>query len=61
MKDDPAEAIESLEATITALRELAAYLDVAQNLGMTSRRRFRGPRRKADLLHDRICDVLDAI
>jgi four helix bundle protein len=61
MKDDPAEAAESLEATIVSLRELAGYLEVAQHLRMTSRRRFRLPRRRADALHDRICDVLDAI
>jgi four helix bundle protein len=61
MKTDPAEAAQSLEATITTLRELAAYLDVAEQLGMTARRRFRRARRRADLLHDRICDVLDAI
>jgi four helix bundle protein len=61
MQQDPAEAVKSLEATINALRELAAYLDVAQNLGMTTRRHFRRPRRRAELLHDRICDVLDAI
>ena len=61
MKDDPDDAAEALEATIATLRELVAYLDVAENLGMTARRHFRRPRRKADLLHDRICDVLDAI
>ncbi|MHC4420891.1 MAG: four helix bundle protein, partial [Planctomycetota bacterium] len=33
MKDDPAEAAETLEATISSLRELAGYLDVAQHLG----------------------------
>ena len=61
MKHDPAEAAETLEATISSLRELAGYLDVAQHLGMTSRWRFRRPRRRADALHNRICDVLDAI
>jgi four helix bundle protein len=61
MKDDPAEAAKTLEATITSLRELAGYLDVAQHLRMTSRRRFRRPRRRAVVLYDRICDVLDAI
>jgi four helix bundle protein len=61
MKEDPDEAVAGLEATINALRELAAYLDLAQTLGMTTRRRFRRPRHRADALHDRICDVLDAI
>jgi four helix bundle protein len=61
MKDDPAEAAAALEATIVSLRELAGYLDVAQHLRMTASRRFRRPRRRADVLHDRICDVLDAV
>jgi four helix bundle protein len=61
MKDDPTEAAKALEATITSLRELAGYLDVAQHLRMTSRRRFRRPRRRATVLYDRICDVLDVI
>jgi four helix bundle protein len=61
MKDDPAEAAKTLEATILSLRELASYLDVAQHLRMASRRHFRRPRRRADALHDRICEVLDAI
>ena len=61
MQDDPADVTRTLEATISSLRELAGYLDVAQTLRMTSRRRFRRPRRRAYVLHDRICDVLEAI
>jgi four helix bundle protein len=61
MQDDPAEVEKTLEATISSLRELAGYLDVAQHLRMASRRRFRRSRRRAYALHDRICDVLDAI
>jgi four helix bundle protein len=61
MKEDPADAAETLEGTISTLRELSAYLDVAQHLRMAARRHFRRPRRRADILHDRICDVLDAL
>jgi four helix bundle protein len=61
MKDDPDEAARVLHATVVSLRELAGYLNTAQYLRMTSRWRFRLPLRRANTLHNRICDLLDAI
>ena len=61
IQDEPAEAAKALESVIVSLRELAGCFDVAHQLRMTDRRRFRRPRRRANALYARVREVLDAI
>lgn len=57
---DPAESCNALAAAQATLRDLCAYMDVAENLRMTSRRRFRRPRRLAQKVARNLVVMLDA-
>ena len=56
-QDDPAEAISALVAAQTTLRDVAAYLDVAERLRLTARRRFWRPRRRARKVAEKLADL----
>ena len=58
---DPDGSARAIDGAQTALRELGAYLDVAQRLRMTSRWRFRAARRQADKLADRLGAMVDRL
>ena len=56
---DPVAYRKALTTAEATLRDLAAYLDVAEKLRMTSRRRFRAPRRRAHKVATNLAAMLD--
>ena len=57
---DPVESRKALASAEAILRDLAAYLDVAEKLRMTSRRRFRASRRHAHKVATNLTAMLNA-